>query len=214
MSVGERRTDVAAIRWAPALRARSRASEPHRPPLGKRLVAELDLGPGPRSVRGARSGCRRARRRAAPPRAAPQASPPHARRRLRGGGGSPRGSAACARARDRPRSAWRRARRARLPPRTPHGRPPARSRRLGWTQRGVWTALPRAPGGGRVPRRPRPRPRAPVDGAALPDRRLLIRDRGEQRVREANLEPSSSTMPSCAAVSSASSTRSGLHAPR
>ncbi len=37
----------------------------------------------------------------------------------------------------------------------------------------------------------------PVDGAALPDRRLLVADRGEQRMGEADRESSSSTTPSC-----------------
>ena len=48
----------------------------------------------------------------------------------------------------------------------------------------------------------------PVHGAALPERRLLVADRGEQRMREPNLRASSSTTPSRAAASSASRTRS------
>ena len=143
----------------------------------------------------ARRARRRARPRAAPPRGAARAARPPLARRRRGGGSfaarnrrrrtsfgssgvSPAASSsssAAARWRPARRRLLRRSRRARK-----------RRRRRGLRRR--------APGGGPAPRhRVTDAGQRSVDCSALPDRRLLVADRREQRVGEADARSSSSS---------------------
>ena len=216
MCVGERRTASPAIRWSPALSARRARANLIVGRVGKCLVAELDLCPRASLCAwelepyvGALDAGRHLLEQLPKPRhrmldvaceaaQARRAEAPLARQR---------GVA--------PGSAWRPAQRARLPPRTRHGRPPAQRRRLGWTQRERLDTQPRAPGGGRVPRHPRPLPRAP-DG-----RRGVSRPGLAHRTIEASngcvkrtCEPSSSTMPSVRPPPAPLVHAHGLHAPR